>query len=150
MKKIILLLITVLCVLSVNAQKGTIAYLNDNPKYGNIILGDSITKNLRKCSLLEEKGNGGFKCKVSELEEECYKMGGITPIVAFVDVDKYLIKNILVYFKIEEQDVVNNYLIKTYGKYDAFEKGTRNWYGKRIFIIAGQSDKGYYVMYSLI
>lgn len=152
MKKLIFMLLAVVafcCPVLSQSNFGSIDYLNQNQKYGNITLGDSITKNLRKLSLLEEKGNGCFKCSVTEPGEECYKMGGISPFTAFVDVESYIIKHVLVYFKIEEQDIVNKYLIETYGEYSKFSEGSRKWYGKEVLLTAGQSEKAYYVIFTL-
>lgn len=96
MKKILFLLLALLPLLGMAQQKGTIEYLDANPCFGDIMLGDSITHNLRKLDLLGDKPEkGGFRCKVSELDlkKDCYRMGDAVPFAIFVDVDNYLILN---------------------------------------------------------
>lgn len=65
----------------------------------------------------------------------------------FVDVDNYLIKNILVFVKIgntEELQVIK-WLMRNYG--DSKEKEPLNWFGKKASVMAGYSDdlKTFYV-----
>lgn len=55
MKYIYLLLLAFVPLFTFSQEKGTIEYLDSNPRYGEIMLGDSITRNLTKLSLLEEK-----------------------------------------------------------------------------------------------
>lgn len=135
-----------------NAQKGTINYLNDNPKFGNIILQDSITRYLTICNLLEEKGNGDFKCVVSDPTDECYKIGDISPFAIFVDVQNYLIKNILVYFKLSQCVEVLRYATETYGKSNLMDDtATSYWYGKNTNITVGvQESMASYIIFSAI
>lgn len=150
MKKILFLLLALLPLLGMAQQKGTIEYLDANPCFGDIMLGDSITYNLRKLDLLGDKPEkGGFRCKVSELDlkKDCYKMGDAVPFAIFVDVDNYLIKNILVFVKIgntEELQVIK-WLMRNYG--DSKEKEPLNWFGKKASVMAGYSDdlKTFYV-----
>lgn len=150
MKKFTITLFALCLTFSAFAQKGSIEYLDKNPKFGNLILGDSITKYLTVCSLLEEKGNGGFKCEVTELENECYKVGDISPFAIFVDVQNYIIKNILVYFKLTECVDVLRYITATYGKSNfTDDTATSYWYGKNANIIVGiQGSKASYIIFS--
>ncbi|MEG2157004.1 MAG: hypothetical protein RRY07_04360 [Bacteroidaceae bacterium] len=152
MKKIYCFFVVICFSISAFAQKGTINYLNDNPQYGNILLGDSITKYLTVCNLLEEKGNGCFKCEVSEPSKECYKVGGISPFVVFVDVQNYLIKNILVYFKLSQCVDVLRAVTETYGKSNLMDdNATSYWYGKNANITVGvQGSKASYIIFSSI
>lgn len=150
MKKIVFLLVAILYVLSANAQKGSIAYLDDNPKFGNIILGDSITKYLTVCNLLEEKGNGGFKCEVSEPGNECYKVGDLHPFAIFVDVENYIVKNIIAYFKITQAVDILRYTTTTYGKSNLMnDDAISYWFGKKANITVGvQGGKASYIIFS--
>lgn len=150
MKKITFFLVSILWVFSANAQQGSIAYLDENPQFGNIVLGDSITKYLTVCNLLEEKGNGGFKCEVSEPGNERYKVGELSPFVIFVDVENYLIKNIIVYFKITQAVDILRYITTTYGKSNLMDDSAVSyWYGKKANITVGvQGGKASYIIFS--
>ncbi len=123
-------------------QKGTIEYLDSNPRYGEIAIGDSLTHCLTKLSLLEEKGNGGFKCEVTDKLAECYKMGGLSPFAIYVDVKNYRIKSILIYFKTDElvELKVLAYMAELYGdKYNLGDDGV-NWFGNKNFVTCGYSN----------
>lgn len=141
MKKNLCLLLMFIPLIVFSQQKGTIEYLDSNPRYGEIMLGDSITRNLTKLRLLEEKGNGGFKCEVIDKLEECYKMGGISPFAIFVDVQNYRIKTILIYFKTVEliELKILAYFMDLYGDKYSLNDGV-NWYGSKHFVTCGYSD----------
>ncbi len=153
MKKLLLGLLLLLPLLTYSQEKGTVEYLDANPRFGEIMLGDSITRNLRKLHLLGEKPEkGGFKCEISQtdINNECYKMGSVSPFAAFVDVDNYLIKNILVFVKcgnLEELQVLK-WLFENYGERNA-DDGF-NWFGKKAAIMANYSDdlKTFYVRFT--
>lgn len=152
MKKLLLLLCLLLPVLGLAQERGTLDYLDARPYFGEIALGDSITKNLRKLHLLEEKAeNGGFRCEVTETGKECYKIGGHSPLAIYVDVVDYKIKNILVYFLIgngEELDVVKA-LMEDFGEWAQNDNGF-NWYGKKVNVLSHYSDdlKTFYVFFN--
>lgn len=150
MKRFIFILFVLCLSLAAFAQKGNITYLDENPKFGNIVLGDSITKYLTVCNLLEEKGNGGFKCEVSEPANECYKIGELSPFAIFVDVENYLIKNIIVYFKITQAVDVLRYVTTTYGKSNLMDDDAISyWFGKKANIMVGvQGGKASYIIFS--
>lgn len=141
MKYIYLLLLAFVPLFTFSQEKGTIEYLDSNPRYGEIMLGDSITRNLTKLSLLEEKGNGGFKCKVTDNLAECYKMGSMSPFAIFVDVQNYRIKTILIYFKTVEliELKVLAYFMDLYGDKYSLNDGV-NWFGSKYFVTCGYSD----------
>lgn len=152
MKKLLLLLCLLLPVLGMAQERGTLDYLDARPYFGEIALGDSITKNLRKLHLLEEKAEkGGFRCEVTEKGKECYKIGGHSPFAIFVDIVDYKIKNILVYFLIgkgEELDVVKA-LMEDFGEWAQNDIGF-NWYGKKVNVLSNYSDdlKTFYVFFN--
>lgn len=133
-------------------ERGTLAYLDARPFYGEIALGDSITKNLRKLKLLEEKPEkGGFRCEVTDKLKECYKIGGHSPLAIYVDVVDYKIKNILAYFLIgngEELDVIKG-LMEDFGEWAKNDNGF-NWYGNKVNILSHYSDdlKTFYVFFN--
>lgn len=152
MKKLLFWLCFLLPVLCFSQERGTIGYLDARPFYGEIVLGDSITKNLRKLHLLEDKAEkGGFRCEVSDKGKECYKIGGHTPFAIFVDVTDYKIKNILAYFLIgngEELDIVKA-LMSDFGEWEKDDNGF-NWYGKKVNILSHYSDdlRTFYVFFN--
>lgn len=152
MKKLIisLLLVVISSVTGFAQQRGTVEYIDANPYFGDICLGDSITHNLRKLTLLEELGNGDFKCSVIETWKEQYKVGGISPFTIYVSVKDYQIKNILVYFLNERKDLVHviAQLFKDYGEKEATKDGF-NWYGKEVAVTANFSEdlKTFYIAY---
>lgn len=151
MKKLLLLLCLLLPVVCFCQERGTLAYLDSHPSYGEIALGDSITKNLRKLHLLGDKEEkGGFRCEVSDKGKECYKLGGISPFAVYVDVTNYKIKNILAFFLIgngEELEVVKG-LMSDFGEWAKDESGF-NWYGKNVTVTSNYSDdlKTFYVIF---
>lgn len=131
-------------------QRGTVEYIDANPYFGDIHLGDSITHNLKKLTLLEELGNGDFKCSVRETWKDQYKVGGVSPFSIYVSVKDYQIKNILVYFLNERKDLVNviAQLFKDYGEREATKDGF-NWYGENLAVMANFSEdlKTFYIAY---
>ena len=150
MKRILLVLVIICSSVAVFAQNGTINYLNENPKFGNIVLGDSITKYLTVCNLLEEKGNGEFKCNVFEPDNECYKVGDLSPFAIFVDVENYIVKNIVAYFKITQAVDILRYTTATYGKSNLMDDDAISyWFGKKANITVGvQGGKASYIIFS--
>ena len=151
MKKLLFWLCLLLPVLSYAQERGTLSYLDSRPFYGEVVLGDSITKNLRKLHLLEEKAEkGGFRCEVTEKEKECYRIGGHSPLAIYVDVANYKIKNILAYFLIgkgEELEIVKA-LMSDFGDWAKDANGF-NWYGNKVSVMSHYSDdlKTFYVFF---
>lgn len=153
MKQVLFFFFLLIPLLSYCQQQGTVEYLDANPRFGEIMLGDSITRNLLKLHLLEEKSEkGGFRCEISQydLKNECYKIGGISPFAVYVDVKNYLIKGVLVYFLNDRKDLVEVLaeLFRKYGQIEATESGFE-WYGKEVAVIANYSDdmKTFHVAY---
>jgi hypothetical protein len=151
MKKVILLLTAVFTCICVSAQeKGTISYLDKNPSFGGITLGDSITKPgyMRMLSILKDKGNGSLNCTVIDPKAERFEISGIYPFTIFVSIENRIITNMLIYYNIDDEDIVNSYLISLYGVYETFKDGNRNWYGKNVYITAGHDWE--HKLYSVI
>lgn len=152
MKKLLFLLLALLPICGMAQQKkvASIEVLNANPKFGGIVLGDSVIHYLTKLDLLEEKGGGMFKCE-ADRDEPTFRLGGVAPISVYVQTEKHRIKNIYAAYPHGNADDLVNALIKKYGKYSDFSDGSYNWYGKNVFVMTGKSGNNTsFVVYTYV
>lgn len=153
MKKLLLLLCLLLpCVLSAQTKKaGSIEFLNANPNYGGIVLGDSITHYLTRLEPVEEMGNGGFKCEATDRDNFDYRLRGVSPVSVYVTVEKHRVKNIYAVFPYGNSNDIIAGLTDKYGDYSAYSNGSYNWYGKDVFVMSGTNgNKTSYIIFSYV
>lgn len=144
MKKIGFIFLTLCMFANLHSQNSAI----DKYGFGKINLGDSITHYLAECDLIENNGSGNIKCELKSIQS--YAIRDIEPFVVYVDVKGYIIRNILSYYKIKDEDTIHEQLVSTYGIDYSYKNGSYNWYGKNFFITFGlYKDDLYYVIYSM-
>lgn len=152
MKKLLFLLFALLPLLGMAQQKkvASIEVLNANPKFGGIVLGDSVTHYLTKLDLLEENAGGVFKCE-ADRDEPTFRLAGVAPISVYVQTEKHRIKNIYAAYPHGNADDLVKALTKKYGNYSEFSDGSYNWYGRSVFVMTGKSsNKTSFVVYTYV
>lgn len=153
MKKLLfwLFLLLPVVLLAQTKKPGSIDFLNANPNFGGIVLGDSITHYLTRLEPIEELGNGGFKCEATDRDNFDYRLRGVSPISVFVTVEKHRIKNIYAVYPFGNALDIDAALTERYGNYSAYSEGAYNWYGKDVFVIRGvNGNKTSYVIFSYV
>lgn len=153
MKKLLFWLCLLLpCVLLAQTKKaGSIENLNANPNYGGIVLGDSITHYLTRLELVEELGNGGFKCEATDRDNFDYRLRGVSPVSVYITVEKHRVKNIYAVFPYGNSNDIIAGLTDNYGNYSAYSDGSYNWYGKDVFVMSGTNgNKTSYIIFSYV
>lgn len=153
MKKLLFALCLLLPALAFaqSKPKGSIDNLNASPAFAKIVLGDSITHYLTRLDLIEELGNGGFKCEATDRDNLDYRLRGVSPISVYVNVEKHRIKSVYAVYPYGNANDLIAGLSEKYGDYSAYSGGSYNWYGKDVFIMSGTNgNKTSYVIYSYV
>lgn len=153
MKKLLFALCLLLPALAFGRSKpkGSIDNLNATPAFAEIVLGDSITHYLTRLDLIEELGNGGFKCEATDRDNFGYRLRGVSPIAVYVNVEKHRIKSVYAVYPYGNSNDLVAALTDKYGDYSAYSGGSYNWYGKDVFVMSGTNgNKTSYVIYSYV
>lgn len=153
MKKFVFVLLLLFPALTFaqSKPKASIDNLNAEPSFAKFILGDSLTHYLIRLDLIEELGNGAFKCEATDRDNFDYRLRGVSPIAVYVNVEKHRIKSVYAVYPYGNSNDIVAGLMEKYGDYSAYSNGSYNWYGNDVFVMSGTNgNKTSYVIYTYV